>query len=45
MAPSIITIVMEVPTQQRTVTLDRKAEITKATVHCFKYTQKKARLE
>jgi len=36
MAPSIIVIVQEVPTQLRTDRLETKAENTRSNVHCFR---------
>ena len=36
MAPSIIIIVKDVPTQQRTERLETKAENTRISVHCFR---------
>ena len=44
-APSIIMIVQEAPTQQRTERLEKKAEKTRISVHCFRQTKKKERLK
>ena len=35
-APSIMIIVQDVPTQQRTERLETKAEKTRISVHCFR---------